>query len=88
MGFRVVSTCGARVECLLSDSCYQQSGQPGEVVGRHGQDEAGTHPFNPAIDDLSHATDGLGPTERLFDALAVLQGQGATLVTGHALVDR
>lgn len=72
---------------LLSDGCCQQAGQSGEVVGRHCQDEAGTHPFNAAIDGLGFSPNGLGSTERLFEPLAVLQGQGVTFVPGSAAVD-
>ena len=41
----------------------QQFGQPREIVGGHGQDEAGAHPFDTPIEGLGHATDGLGPSK-------------------------
>lgn len=45
-----------------------------EVVGGHGEDEAGSHPFKAALDGLGHASDGLGPAESLFNPFAVLKG--------------
>ncbi len=46
-------------------SCCQQPGSSGKGVGGHGEDEAGTHPLDAAIDGLCHSTDGFGPAVRL-----------------------
>ena len=69
-------------------SCGQHPGQSGEIVGHHGQDEAGAHPLDAAIDGLCHAPDGLGPAESLFDPFAVFDLQDVTFVPGRAAVDR
>ncbi len=57
---------------LPSTSIRQQSGQSGQVIGGDRQNEAGSHPFDAAIDSLRHATDCLGPAEGLLDPLSVL----------------
>src|SRR3990167_3618982 len=66
----------------------EQPGQSGEVVCGHGEDEAGTHPFDAVINGLGHSADGFGPAESLFDPFAVFDRQGVTLVPGRAAVDR
>jgi hypothetical protein len=68
-------------------SCCQQSGQSGQVICGHRQNEAGSHSFDPAIDGLRHATDGLGPAEGFLDPLSVLDRQGVALMSGSASVD-
>ena len=64
----------------------QQSGQSGEVVCGHRQDEAGAHPFYAAIHRLGHSTGRLGVTEGLLDPFAVLDGQNIVFVTGRPSV--
>ena len=51
-----------------SAACCQQSGQSGQVIGRHRQNEAGSHPFDATIDGLRHAADGLGPAEGFLES--------------------
>lgn len=69
-------------------SIPQQSGQSGQVIGCHRQNEAGSHPFDAAIDGLCHATDGLGPAEGFFNPLSMLYRQGIALMSGSASVYR
>ena len=41
-------------------------------MGGHRQNEAGSHPFDGAIDCLRHAADCCGPAEGFFDPLSAL----------------
>ena len=53
-------------------SIRQQSGKSGQFMGCHRQNEAGSHPFDGAIDCLRRAADRCGPAEGFFDPLSAL----------------
>jgi hypothetical protein len=54
-----------------SSRCREQLGNANEVVGGRGQDEEPFHQATTAMTGLSQAADGLHPTERFFDPLAL-----------------
>lgn len=69
----------------FSVSGSQQSGQSGEVIGDHGEDEAGAHPLDATIDGLRHAIDGFGPAEGLFYRQLHSEGGGGRSITSGSI---
>ncbi len=61
--------------------------QSGEIAGSHRHDEAGAHAFNAPQHRLRHAPGRFRPAESLFDAFAVLEGEGIAGVPCRSAID-
>jgi hypothetical protein len=66
----------------------EQSGQAGEVIGRHGEGELPADLGQSAMTHLAQPSDCLGPAESFLHAFANALGDGIAGVADRAAVDR